>query len=73
MIKQILYLIVGLLFTFGIVAGIMYAAIRLNDWLDKDNKWLIVVRENKTLELLIGTLGIIIGGMLVLWFVIEIV
>lgn len=38
MIKQILYLIVGLLSTFGIVAGIMYAAIRLNDWLDKDNK-----------------------------------
>ena len=31
------------------------------------------MRENKTLELLIGTLGIIIGGMLVLWFVIQIV
>ena len=38
MIKQILYLIVGLLATFGIVACIMYAAIRLNDWLDKNNK-----------------------------------
>jgi len=31
------------------------------------------MRENKTLELLIGTLGIIIGGMLGLWIVIEIV
>ena len=31
------------------------------------------MRENKTLELLIGTLGMIIGGMLVLWFAIQIV
>ena len=38
MIKQLLYLIVGLFAIFGIVSGIMYAAIRLNDWLDKDNK-----------------------------------
>jgi hypothetical protein len=31
-----------------------------------------IMRENKTLELLIGTLGTIISGMLVLWVVIEI-
>jgi uncharacterized protein YneF (UPF0154 family) len=31
------------------------------------------MRENKTLELLIGTLGIIIGGMLGLWIGIEII
>ena len=31
------------------------------------------MRENKTLKLLIDALGMIIGGMLVLWFVIEIV
>ena len=31
------------------------------------------MRENKTLKLLIDALGMIIGGMLVLWFVIEII
>ena len=31
------------------------------------------MRDNKTLKLLIDALGMIIGGMLVLWFVIEIV
>ena len=31
------------------------------------------MRENKTLKLLIDVLGMIIGGMLVLWFAIGIV
>jgi hypothetical protein len=33
MIKQILYLILGVGMTFGIVFGIMWLAIKLNDWL----------------------------------------
>jgi hypothetical protein len=33
MIKQILYLILGVSMTFGIVFGIMWLAIKLNDWL----------------------------------------
>jgi hypothetical protein len=36
MIKQILYLIWGLVMTAGIVSGIMYAAIKINDWLSDE-------------------------------------
>jgi hypothetical protein len=36
MIKQILYLIWGLGMTFGIIFGIMYAAIKINDWLSDE-------------------------------------
>jgi hypothetical protein len=38
MIKQIFYLISGLIIIAGIISGIMYAAIKINDWLsDKTN------------------------------------
>jgi hypothetical protein len=36
MIKQIFYLISGLLIIAGIIAGIMYVAIKINDWLSDD-------------------------------------
>jgi hypothetical protein len=36
MIKQILYLISGLVIIAGIISGIMYAAIKINDWLSDD-------------------------------------
>jgi hypothetical protein len=36
MIKQIFYLISGLLIIAGIISGIMYVAIKINDWLSDD-------------------------------------
>jgi hypothetical protein len=36
MIKQIFYLISGLLIIVGIISGIMYVAIKINDWLSDD-------------------------------------
>jgi len=36
MIKQIFYLISGLLIIAGIISGIMYVAIKINDWLSGD-------------------------------------
>ncbi len=36
MIKQILYLISGLIIIAGIISGIMYSAIKINDWLSDD-------------------------------------
>jgi hypothetical protein len=36
MIKQIFYLISGLLIIAGIISGIMYSAIKINDWLSDD-------------------------------------
>jgi hypothetical protein len=36
MIKQILYLILGVGMTFGIVFGIMWLAIKINDWLHNE-------------------------------------
>jgi len=36
MIKQILYLISGLVIIAGIISGIMYVAIKINDWLSDD-------------------------------------
>jgi hypothetical protein len=36
MIKQIFYLISGLLIIVGIISGIMYSAIKINDWLSDD-------------------------------------
>jgi hypothetical protein len=36
MIKQILYLILGVGMTFGIVFGIMKLAIKVNDWLHNE-------------------------------------
>jgi hypothetical protein len=36
MIKQIFYLISGLLIITGIISGIMYVAIKINDWLSDD-------------------------------------
>jgi hypothetical protein len=35
-IKQILYLILGVGMTFGIVFGIMWLAIKINDWLHNE-------------------------------------
>ena len=36
MIKQILYLISGLIIIAGIISGIMYVAIKINDWLSDE-------------------------------------
>jgi len=36
MIKKILYLILGVSMTFGIVFGIMWLAIKINDWLSDE-------------------------------------
>ena len=36
MIKQIFYLICGLLIIAGIISGIMHSAIKINDWLSDD-------------------------------------
>jgi len=36
MIKQIFYLISGLLIIAGIISDIMYVAIKINDWLSDD-------------------------------------
>jgi hypothetical protein len=36
MIKQILYLILGVGMTFSIVFGIMWLAIKINDWLHNE-------------------------------------
>jgi hypothetical protein len=36
MIKQILYLVSGLIIIAGIISGIMYVAIKINDWLSDD-------------------------------------
>jgi len=36
MIKQILYLISGLIIIMVIISGIMYSAIKVNDWLSDD-------------------------------------
>jgi hypothetical protein len=36
MIKQILYLVSGLIIITGIISGIMYSAIKINDWLSDD-------------------------------------
>jgi len=36
MIKQILYLISGLIIIMVIIRGIMYSAIKINDWLSDD-------------------------------------
>jgi len=36
MIKQIFYLVSGLLIIAGIISGIMYVAIKINDWLSDD-------------------------------------
>ena len=36
MIKQILYLVSGLIMIAGIISGIMYVAIKINDWLSDE-------------------------------------
>jgi hypothetical protein len=36
MIKQILYLVFGLIIIAVIIRGIMYSAIKINDWLSDD-------------------------------------
>jgi hypothetical protein len=36
MIKQILYLIWGMAMVFGIIFGIMWLAIKINDWLSDE-------------------------------------